>query len=316
MLKEFFYFSRGQKAGLIVLAVIIILLLVVNQFVPFFVKKPLPKNDKNFMAKYEAFNASLKDKPFRYQKYSPFDENGNNWGNFQKFVEPELFAFDPNTLDSAGFVSLGLRPFMAKNIINYRKKGGKFKTADDFAKIYGISAEQFEKLKPFIKISSEFLAQNSYEKTDTYEQKYTEKSDTISIELNSADTAVLQKLRGIGPGWAKAIVAYRQKLGGFVSVNQLLEIKNFPPETLAKIEKNIFVDASKIQKIEVNRANVEFMKKHPYLDFYKAKALYELRLNKRTLKSIEELKVLPEFTGEDLQKIAPYLDFKEIKRNY
>ena len=316
MLKDFLYFSKGQKIGLIVLAVIIVLLIAGNQLVPFFVKVPDIENDKEFIAKYEKFKNSLKDKPSRYQKYSPFDERSGGHNSYQKLPEPKYFAFDPNTLDSVGFVTLGLKPFIAKNILNYRKKGGKFKTADDFSKIYGISSEQFAKLKPFINISSEFLAKDTYEKTETYERKYPEKSDTIRLELNTADTTDLQKLRGIGSGWAKAIVAYRQKLGGFVSVNQLLEIKNFPAETFSKIEKNIFVDVSQIRKIEINRANTEFMRKHPYLDFYKAKAVYELRLNKKTLKNIDELKALPEFTQEELQKIAPYFDFKEIKREY
>jgi len=316
MFKEFLYFSKGQKIGLIVLAVIIVLLITANQLVPFFVKQPSIENDKDFIAKYEEFKNSLKDKPSRYQKYSPFDERGGGY-NYQKLPEPIYFAFDPNTLDSVGFVKLGLKPFMAKNIINYRTKGGKFKTADDFSKIYGISPEQFAKLKPFITISSEFSAENFERKTaETFERKYPEKSDTIRLELNAADTTDLQKLRGIGSGWAKAIVAYRQKLGGFVSVNQLLEIKNFPAETFDRIEKNLFVDVSKIRKIEINRANAEFMRNHPYLDFYKAKAVYELRLNRRTLKNIDELKTLSEFTPEELQKIAPYFDFKEIKRNY
>ena len=316
MFKEFLYFSKGQKIGLIVLAAIIILLIAVNQLIPFFVKTPDIENDKNFIAKYEEFKNSLKDKPSRYQNYSPFDERSGGYKNYQKLPEPKLFAFDPNTLDSVGFVTLGLKPFIAKNILNYRKKGGKFKTVDDFAKIYGISPEQFERLKPFIRISSEFLVENSYEKTEAFERRYPEKSDTIRLDLNTADTTDLQKLHGIGSGWAKAIVAYRQKLGGFVSVNQLLEIKNFPAETFTKIEKNLFVDVSQVKKIEINRANVEFMRKHPYLDFYKAKAVYELRLNKRGLKNIDELKTLPEFSPEELQKIAPYFDFKEIKREY
>ena len=320
MFKEFLYFSKGQKIGLIVLAAIIVLLIAANQLVPFFVKTSDIENDKNFIAKYEEFKNSLKDKPSRYQKYSPFDERGGNYNNYQKLPEPKYFAFDPNTLDSVGFVTLGLKPFIAKNILNYRKKGGKFKTADDFAKIYGISPEQYEKLKPFIRISSENLAENinknTYEKTENIERKYPEKSDDIQLDLNTADTTDLQKLRGIGSGWAKAIVAYRQKLGGFVAVNQLLEIKNFPAETFSKIEKNLFVDVSQVRKIEINRANVDFMRKHPYLDFYKAKAVYELRLNKKSLKNIDELKTLPEFSPEELQKIAPYFDFKEIKREY
>jgi DNA uptake protein ComE-like DNA-binding protein len=312
MFKLFLYFSRGQKIGLVVLAAVLVILIVANGLVAQFVESPKTENDKDFIAKYEAFKNSLKDKPLHYQQYSPFNEKGKNYDNFSKFPEPKFFTFNPNTLDSANFVKLGLKPFIVKNILNYRKKGAKFRTADDFSKIYGISVEQFESLKPFIDIPSEFLSEN----IDKIDAKTTDKSATIHIELNSADTADLKKLQGIGSGWAKAIVAYRQKLGGYVDVNQLLEIKNFPPETFSKIEQNLYINDENVRKIEINRANVDFMRSHPYLNFYKAKAIYHLRLDKKALKSIDELSILPEFNAVELKKIAPYFDFKEIKRNY
>ncbi|MDR0830164.1 MAG: helix-hairpin-helix domain-containing protein [Prevotellaceae bacterium] len=312
MFKAFLFFSKGQKIGLFVLLGILVLAVLATIFVPKLLLEPKIENNADFMAQLSDFQNSMKDRPQRFQKYSPFDEKNSN--NFK--IQIVLRDFNPNELDSAGFVKLGLKPFIAKNILSYRKKGGKFRTADDFGKIYGISQEQFAQLKPYIKIPPENLVQNlETQPKNDLAKNYIQKVDTI-IELNSADTTDLQKLRGIGSGWAKAIVAYRQKLGGYYSVNQLLEIKNFPAETFAKIEQNLTADASKIQKIEINRATVEFLRNHPYLNFYQSKAIYELRRKKEKLNSIDELQILPDFTEKDLQKIAPYLNFKEIERKY
>ncbi|MDR1544030.1 MAG: helix-hairpin-helix domain-containing protein [Prevotellaceae bacterium] len=310
MFKQFLYFSKGQKIGLLALLGLLVLIIAANFFVPKFVSKPKIENNNDFITQYENFRNSLKNK--QYQKYSPFDEKEIDNQYFTKQIT--LFTFNPNELDSAGFVKLGLKPFIAKNIVNYRKKGGKFRTTDDFAKIYGISDEKFAKLKPYIKISAENLPEKKEYLVENQPQKiFPQKKDTI-IELNSADTTDLKKLRGIGSGWAKAIVAYRQKLGGYYSVNQLLEIKNFPSETFERIEKNMLADVSKITQIEINRANVDFLRQHPYLNFYQSKAIYELRRKKEVLTSIDDLKPLPDFSAEQLQKIAPYLNFKKIER--
>ncbi|MDR2684313.1 MAG: helix-hairpin-helix domain-containing protein [Prevotellaceae bacterium] len=294
---------------LAVLALTIAAMVIVPEFLP----KPTIESGEDFLTQFAEFKNSLKDR--QYQKYSPFDEKrADNKYFTNKNIKPIFFIFNPNTLDSVGFVKLGLKPFIAKNILNYRKKGKKFKTKDDFSKVYGISTEQFTQLKPYILIPPDIAQGINNQPKKEFEQKYSVKIDTI-IELNTADTTDLKKLRGIGSGWAKAIVAYRQRLGGYYSVKQLLEIKNFSHETFEKIEKKLTVDASKIQQIEVNRANVDYMRKHPYLDFYKSKAIYELRRNK-ILQSIDELKSLPDFSVEELKKIEPYLNFKKIERKY
>lgn len=306
MFKKFLYFTRGQQIGIIILLVLVVGLVLFNILLPKLIPAPILDNDSTFRSQVAAFEKTLENLP-RNSYQSPFEKT--SYQQFErKKTKAELFTFDPNTLDSANLVRLGLKPYVAKNIINYRLKGGKFKTAEDFSKIYGISADEFETLKPYIHITI---------KEDENREKTTKKStEPMYVELNSSDTTLLKQLRGVGSGRAKQIVSYREQLGGFSTKEQLLEIKNFPEEVYLELMPYVSVQKDSIKPILVNKATVDKLKKHPYINFYQAKAIYELRRTKEGLKSIEELKPLPEFTSEQLQKLAPYLDFKEIRYEY
>ena len=305
MFKKFLYFSRGQQLGIIILLTLIVVVILFNLLLPRFLPAPIPDNDSTFKARVEAFEKSLQDLP-RIQYQSPFEKTTNQ-SYYEQPTEIELVTFDPNTLDSAGFVRLGLKSYVAKNIIKYRSKGGKFKTANDFSKVYGISQDQFERLEPYISITL---------KDEHVEKTVTKSPEPIYVDLNTCDTTRLKLLRGIGSGRAKQIISYRKRLGGFSSTKQLLEIQNFPEAVYTELQPYLSVNRDSIKPILVNKATVEKLKRHPYINFYQAKAIYELRRSKDGLHSLDELKALPEFTPDDLRQLAPYLDFREIKYEY
>ena len=119
-----------------------------------------------------------------------------------------------------------------------------------------------------------------------------------------------RKKTGIGRGYAKGIIRFRQLTGGFVNVDQLTEIYGMRQENFEKILPFCKVNAALIKKIKVNKASVERLKSHPYLNFYQSKAIYELRRKKGKLNNINELKILSEFSSESLTKIEPYLSFE------
>ncbi|MCL1867346.1 MAG: helix-hairpin-helix domain-containing protein, partial [Paludibacter sp.] len=171
--------------------------------------------------------------------------------------------------------------------------------------------EKFKELENYILIENNLQTENVVVEQKTENQSFIE---NIVVEINSADTAELMQIRGIGRYYAKGIVAYRKQLGGFSSVEQLLELKNMHSENYEKIKNSFTVDVSKIQKIRVNTATTERLKAHPYIGFYRAKEIYELRRQKGKLQNINDLK--KEFTNEKdftpdwYEKIAPYLSFE------
>lgn len=317
LLKDFFYFSRGQRIGLLVLLVLLALLVAANFLVPHLRPQTASASarDTLFAAEVRQFQNSLRQQSnTSYSSREPYDFS---WKMRDSKAVSQLFVFDPNTLDSAGFVRLGLRRYVARNIVRYRQHGGIFRTPDDLAAIYGISAEQFAELEPYIRIGVQFARTNqlNHDTAQPLERRQRESLSDIVVDLNTADTTLLKQLPGIGSWRACQIVRYRRSLGGFYKPEQLLEIKNFPTDVYERIVSHITVTPDSIYPIYVNRASVERLKRHPYINFYQAKAIHDLRYRQRNgLQSLNDLRQLSEFTPEDLERIAPYLDFTVYTR--
>jgi competence ComEA-like helix-hairpin-helix protein len=320
-IKDFFYFTKGQRIGVIVLLMLIIAAFLLNIFLPKIIKTRHQDFNPQFNADAEEFKKTLlsadsvRQAQWQQQYQERYRQNYANWNKNRTYYKSEtytIFNFNPNTLDSVGFVSLGLKPYVASNILKYRQKGGKFREKSDFANIYGISEEKFKELENYI-----LIEKNSQIETAAVAQQSTENqsfTENIIVEINSADTAELMQVRGIGRYYAKGIVAYRKQLGGFSSLEQLLELKNMRLENYEKIKNSLDVDVSKIQKIRVNTASVERLKAHPYVGFYRAKEIYEFRRRKGKLQNINDLKKEfvdeKDFTADWYEKIAPYLSFE------
>jgi len=308
MWKDFFYFSKGQRIGIISLIVLILLVLLANYALPLF----FPVTDKtetSFLAEVDAFKKSLVSRDsLRHEelqrKYNERFKNYKTYPTFKKDIYT-LFPFDPNSIDSATLTRLGIKPYIAANILKYRNKGGVFRTKTDFGKVYGISPEKFKELEPFISINEITLT-----KVDSFVNTGKAFKQDIIVDLNSADTTLLMQIKGIGRGYAKGIVRFRRETGGFASVEQLNEVYGMRPENFEKIRPFCTVNQDLIQKITVNTASTARLNSHPYLSFYQAKAIYELRRNRGKLHNINDLKDLPEFSAESLAKIKPYLSFE------
>jgi len=309
MWKDFFYFTRGQRTGIIVLIVLIMLALVANYSMKYFF--PVTEKDGTaFLAEVETFKKTLvsRDSMLKVNRQRQFEERYTKYRPYpayKKELPYTLFTFDPNTADSSVFVRLGLKPFIASNILKYRKKGGSFKTTADFGKVYGIKPDKLKELETYISIKE---IKNI--KSDSLFKRRKVFNKELLVDLNSADTTLLMQIAGIGRGYAKGIIRFRQQTGGFVSIDQLGEVYGMRQENLERIRPFCKVNTDLVKKIKVNIASVERLKGHPYLNFYQSRAIYELRRKKGKLKNISDLKVLPEFTPESLSKIEPYLNFE------
>ena len=242
----------------------------------------------------------------------------------------ETFPFDPNTADSTALLRLGLSPRQVRSIYRYRAKHGRYHTPEDFTRLPGLTNEQWERLKPYIRIAKEFQyveqqsPSNSSVKRDDKEREDTlykvspirgdlEGSERVvklasgqTIDINTADTTLLKMIPGIASKRAARIVAYRKALGGFVAVEQAMEAIEMPDSVL----KYMIVSAVPVTKINVNKLSVQQMMKHPYLNFYQAKAIVEHRRNKGDLHSIDELSRLEGFRPTDIDRLRPYMVFE------
>ena len=222
-----------------------------------------------------------------------------------------LHAFNPNTVDSTTLVQMGLSPYLARNILRYRSKGGVFRTKESVSKIYGMDEKTYLALQPYIRIESnkDSVKHKSSIQFEKKEAQLTEKQVKMSpgttIDLNSADTLSLKRIPGIGSSIAQQIVSYRYKLGGFYAVEQLKEI-HLKSELLSPW---FTLSPNAIQKIKVNYTTARQLSKHPYLNFYQAKIIAEHRKKYGQIQAITELSLYEEFTPEDLERLSFYLDF-------
>ena len=153
------------------------------------------------------------------------------------------------------------------------------------------------------RISRLTSSQPTFERVEKFE------SGTI-VELNTADTTTLKKVPGIGSAFANRIVRYRDLLGGFYTVQQLAEVYGIDEERYAALAPWFTVDDSFIQKLPVNSLPQDSLSRHPYINFRQARAIVQLRRQKRQLSGWENLTLLDEFTEDDKSRVLPYLSFE------
>lgn len=156
----------------------------------------------------------------------------------------ELFPFDPNTADSTQFLRLGLRPWQVRNIYKYRAAGGRYRKPTDFARLYGLTLKQYKRLEPYIRIEKEVMAADVYGNIrEEYPRPHYDYPVKLRkgehININTADTAQLMTVPGIGSYYARQIVRKRARLGGFASPKQLLEIEGFPETAIEYMEVGV-----------------------------------------------------------------------------
>lgn len=294
----YFVMTAEQWLGVVVLVVLVVgTLMVVKRFQP-------PKEDETVWV-----NDSTKSQFADYQEKQDSIRKAQ-WRRQRDTIAIRMQVFDPNTADSSTLVHLGFKPWQAKNMVKYRAAGGKYRKPEDLKKLYGMTDSMFQALTPYIYIAREevdSVAVDSLRK-DSLPRWEEENKDTI-LNLRTADTVELKMIHGIGSYRARQIVRYREQLGGFVSVEQVLEAKGMENVDADSLLAHFWIDSVKIEPMNVNSVGVQRLSRHPYLRFEQAQAIDELRRKKIRLDSIQQLQQIECISAETLEKIAPYLNF-------
>lgn len=207
--------------------------------------------------------------------------------------ELKPFTFDPNSIDSPALIRMGWRPRLIKTLMNYRRNGGRFYNTEKFAGLYGLQPEEWKILKPFVRI----------EKASTQESKR-----FPVLDLNRADTGDLVQLPMIGSRTAQQIVEYRDQLGGYVRINQVMELYGMGRSRWDRFSPYLSIRKTSIRTLNLNTATFSELNAHPYLKGPLAQAICDLRKQKNYhFNSVEELREIPLMNAELFRKIAPYI---------
>ncbi|MBR5061467.1 MAG: helix-hairpin-helix domain-containing protein [Prevotella sp.] len=303
--KEFFYFQKSDRSVLIVLLSVAIIVSVLLYGIG-------GNKDSTPFVQTDSVVVSVGDSVLERERQVSHHADAGYYQVEEK--RTELFHFDPNTADSTQLLRLGLQPWQVRNIYKYRAKGGVYREPKDFARLYGLTVKQYRELEPYIRISDDYLpASTLYEKEKPKTQKkdgednqYPPKiRDGERVDLSLADTAMLKRVPGIGSYYARAIVRYGERLGGYVQVSQLLEIEDLPDDVVKYFE----ISRPHVRKLNLNTLTLGQLKSHPYLNFYQARAIIDYRRLKGALKGIEDLRLMKEFSASDIDRLWPYIEF-------
>ena len=291
MMREFFYLQKSDRKVILALLTVIVIALGIILFTGSPSTSSISGTSRDSSHVRNVSNSSL---PTR---------------------QVERFFFDPNTADSAQLRRLGLQIWQIRNIYKYRAAGGIYREKTDFARLYGLTVKEYRELEPYIRISSDYLpaatlvkesASATAKHDTTFVHYYPQKiAETAHVVLNTADTTELMTVPGIGPYFARKIVQYGQRLGGYVNVDQLDEIENFPAES----KRFLVVEGATPQKLNVNKLTLNELKRHPYINFYQAKDITDYRRLHGPIKSLQDLRLLKDFPQAAIERLLPYVTY-------
>jgi competence ComEA-like helix-hairpin-helix protein len=312
MWKDWLALSKREQKGFVVLSIILISLIV------FYFLTPL------------LFYSDMQNRTEADKDLVDWIDSVNSINSIEVALKPDsLFFFDPNEVTITKLQKLGVAGPALINWLKYRERGSRFKNPEDILKIYLLDSALAVSLMPYVKFNTNGVKKGKY--TRLYVDKSGKKrvfkrdskpvvrgsqkkyghQDSFVIEINSADTAEFAVLKGIGHVLSSRIVLYRKALGGFVDVEQLKEVYGMPANTIDENSNYLTVDSLAISKIDINRVSLRRLKKHPYIDFYLAKAIVEYRRDNDSIKNIDEILSFKEVKPELKNKLAVYLTVED-----
>lgn len=295
--KEWFSFTKKERTGIIVLVILII----GTTCLPWFFSAYFIYPDKQL-------TKELHEEILRLQKN--IDTSGLTRTSIGREMPQydlpvakktiALFEFDPNTLSVEGWRKLGLRERAIQVIQKYLIRGGKFRQPADLKRIYGLPEEQAAQLIPYVRIH---MPEPKYKK-----EEY-KKREPIVVDINTADTTAFIALPGIGSKLARRIISFREKLGGFYSVEQIKETYGLADSTFQQI-KPLLKNSATVQKIDINTADANELGRHPYIGRNLANAIVKFREQHGAYKAIEDLQKIVLITPGIFEKIVHYVAVK------
>ncbi len=290
-LKDYFTFNKRERRGIFILILIIIFLIFLLN-IPLFFPSENESSFSRFEKEIDEFSESVDSVPDL-----PENSEKKGVGNYT-----EKFFFNPNHLPAKDWVKLGLTEKQAEAVKKFEEAGGSFSKKEDLKKIYVISQPFYNSVEPFIKIPVDSV-KNKFPGIGFVKHE----KKILEVDVNHADTSQFKKLKFIGSGFAKRIVKYRDALGGFATIDQLMEVYGMPPALFDSISMYLSIDTAGLRKININSCTMEELKNHPYINWNVANAIVAYRQKHGLYKNVFDIQKTDLVDDDLYRKIAPYL---------
>lgn len=277
-IREFSYFSPSLKRGTWVLVGIIILLQIVLWSLRYY--------SRHYQSDIESMVLVTSDSVLALSNTTMLVDN-----------QPDAdIQVDPNTAPIELMIKMGFPAYIARRIVRYREKGGKFYSLNDICKIYGIDTALVYRWK------------DNWVFPQPIQAGRANKVMAERIEINSVDTATLEKLPGIGKALAVRIIKYRDLLGGYYSVEQLREVYGLSSEVYLRISSRLWADTTRMRILSVSKAPFRDLVRHPYIGLELAKKMEKYRKSKIQV-SLDRLLQDSIITPKQADRLRRYCDF-------
>jgi competence ComEA-like helix-hairpin-helix protein len=282
-----FVISKRSKRGLLVLILASLGLIFFPRVYMFFQKKEAFVINSEQITEFERTH-----KKFEKRNYS------NYYSKKKKYKAPDS-KFNPNTYTLSDWTNLGLSEKQSVVILKFTSRG--IYNEEDLKRIFVIPEVLFELIRDSV------VYPERIQNTPNQESFKKQAKQINLINLNTADTTEFMKIYGIGAFYAKQIIRYREKLGGYLTKEQLFEVWKMTPEAYEKIKDHVFISEKDVKRININSVTIEELKVHPYLKWNQANSIVKMRIQRNGFKNIEEIKESVLIDSETYEKLFPYL---------
>jgi DNA uptake protein ComE-like DNA-binding protein len=289
-LRSYFNFSRGQRAGILLLFGIIIVLQLIYFFVDF---SSLSKNspEKEKWLSLQSQIDSLKQEKLDYV--------------------PKIYPFNPNFITDYKGYKLGMSVPEIDRLLAFRKENKYVNSPKEFQSVTKISDSLLNAISPYFKFpdwvnnKKEFAAYKKYPNS-----AFTKKEKTAIIDINLATQEDLIKIYGIGEAISLRILKFKESLGGFVSMEQMNDVWGLSPEVVENLNTHFKISATPtVKKIDINNASIKELSLFPYFKYPISKNIVTFRSMNGDIKNIEDLTKIKGLSIEKAKIIALYLNF-------
>lgn len=285
-MKNKFNFNRSEKTGIIALSIIILVLILILNIPTNSILPDIFDGDTTELEYYQE-KPRLKKEYRQSKKHIGYKKEKINYK-----------SFNPNNYLKSDWQKIGFSEKQAGAIIRYKKSIKQFKSISDLEKCYVISSKKLNAFKSFV----------YFEEKDTLISKRLINPKSIEIkELNALTENELLSIKGIGAVLSKRIISYKNKLGGFFELTQLKEVYGLSDDNYNLMVNQLYIDSTKILKIDVKSSSFNELKKHPYVNWSLAQEILIWRKDHIHLELIERLKDTKLFSDKEINKITPYI---------
>ncbi|PWA04425.1 ComEA family DNA-binding protein [Flavobacterium psychrotolerans] len=285
--KSYFKYTSAQRSGIFMLLFLIIILQLLYFFVDFTAVETTNPDKQQWLSFQNQIDAAKQEK--------------------RDYV-PKIYPFNPNFITDFKGYRLGMSTQEIDRLLEFRKTNKYVNSAQEFQAVTKVSDSLLNVISPYFKFPDWV---NNKKNFKSFPKSTFDKKEKITVlDINQATQEDLKKIYGIGDGLSERILKEKEKLGGFVSMEQMNDVWGLSPEVVQKLNEHFKIKGQPaVKKLNINNASVKELMQFPYFRYALAKSIVTYRSMNGEIKNTADLIKIKDFPAEKINIITLYLEF-------